>query len=123
VKLGRRFAKDLACRLDAHPTEVNLGKEDELRILSLIDRVKRTSKASAQAMLLVTQAIELHVRSYGSSQALSDALYSLLELGGDDTADTESESNDSRPAPGQRPRGPRPLRVPFRAGINQRVRV
>ena len=121
MKLGRRFAKDLAARLDAHPTEINVGKEDEQRILELINRVKRTSKASAQAMVLVTQAIELHSRTYGRSQALSDALYSLLELGGDDNADTESD--DDKPAPGQRSKSPRPLRVPFRAGINQRVRV
>ena len=114
MKHGKRFARDLATRLDLHPPSgAERSKREEERILGLIGKATASARSNPQSVVLLTQAIEMHVRKFGQSPALQEAMMSLLEA---------SCTNDAGPPPEPdppviKPEGHnvnRPLRVPFK---------
>jgi hypothetical protein len=116
MKFGQRFAKDLAGKLELHACSKGaVARTEERRVLGLIDRMK-PSRTNPQMVSILTQAVELHVRTHGHSQALNDAMFKLFD---------ESTKDVEQPAPPKtesKRRADRPLMVPFRAGTTGRVK-
>lgn len=78
--LGRSFAGTIATRLDAHaPTPEGDRAADERRILKLIQDVLAQVEPDACAVNFITQAVEMHTATYGTSRAIYDRLFELHE--------------------------------------------
>ena len=116
MKHGKRFAGDLATRLDLHPPSgAERSRREEERILGLIAKATASARSNPQAVVLLSQAIEMHARKFGQSPLLQEAMMSLLEA----SCESDAEPPPLEPEPpAPRLEGHnvnRPLRVPFKA--------
>src|SRR5207248_1920640 len=75
-----RFAGALGSRLDAHPGSGDAAKiEAENRIIALARKTLGKADPDPCSMNFLTQAVEMHMKARGFSQAIYDELLRLYE--------------------------------------------